>query len=329
MKKLSVLLFLLFTISAFSQENLAKLEWNGYTQLRASSNFIDNNSFSLRRLKLWMKSSPEFSEHWSYKVQATISSIAQEKFFLQDVKIAYTLGLFSVDFGQFVPEYSLQRFQSDYSLSTIERAKAIDALIPSGMLGVRDIGIQANLHSKNKRIQTHFGIFNGYGIKEYRFQNQGYMLSHKTTLDIPLNQNKFQIGYSLQYRYAQNLEIPKVLPDSFLYTGNDFRSNIFVHFQARFFELQAEYLNANFEGEKAEGFYFLSTLNVNKNQFVFSYEKYADLIEETTDKPYYRLAYNYLINKNKIKLHFDNFFQINEGEIENYIASIQMQVFFK
>ncbi len=329
----SILFIALAFISGLvsAQENTftENIDFNGYIQIRGISNFDDYTSFSVRRLKLWVKSKPGFSEHWSYKIQTTFSSFAQEKFFLQNVKIGYKTGLFSFDIGQFVPQYSLQRFQHDYKIAPIERTKVINMLIPNGTLGVRDIGVQANFKTKNKLFETHLGIFNGYGIKEYRFNNQGYMLVHKSGFNIPVNQSKIKIGYSLQYRQAENLQIKKVLPDTVLFSGNDFRYNIFAMYKSKPFEIQAEYLTANFDGQKANGYYILSVINLNKNQIVLSYETFNDLIKETTDRPYYRIGYNYLINKYKLELSFDNYFQLNDNRIEKYIASIQLQIFLK
>jgi len=314
-------------ISAQENKFAKNIDFNGYIQIRGVSNFDDYTSFSVRRLKLWLKSKPEFSEHWSYKIQTTFSSLAQEKFFLQDVKIGYKTGLFSFDIGQFVPQYSLQRFQPDYKIAPIERARVVNALIPDGTLGVRDIGLQVNFKTKNKLFETHLGIFNGYGIKEYRFNNQGYMLAHKSKFNIPANQGKIKIGYSLQYRYAENLQLRFIFPDSILFSGSDFRYNVFAMYESKPFEIQAEYLTANFDGQKASGYYILSAINLNKNQIVLSYETYNDLIKETTDKPYYRLGYNYLIKKYKLELSFDNYFQLNDNKIEKYFASIQLQIF--
>jgi len=316
-------------ISAQENQNLPKVDWNGYTQLRASSNFKDFNSFSVRRMKLWIKSSPEFSEHWSYKIQSTISSLSQEKFFLQDVKVGYKAGLFSLDFGQFIPSYSLEWSQPDWKIPAIERANAINAITPSGSLGVRDLGMQVNFHSKNNLLQTSAGIFNGYGIKEYRFTGNGYMISHKTAINIPVQESKIQFGYSLQYRKAENLEVPKVLPDTILFSGNDFRYNTFVRFESKMFEIQVEYLNADFDGQTVSGYYLLAAFNIKKNQLVFSYEDYNDLISTTNDKPYFHLGYNYLFNKNKIKLFIDNSFQIVDNKLDNNVTTIQLQVFFK
>ncbi len=328
MRELFFIAFMLVGFYGFSQDKPKTVDWNGYAQLRATSNFNDYSSAMLRRLKFWLKSTPDFSEKWSYKVQVLFTSWMQERFFLQDAKINYKTGLFSFDFGQFIPTYSLQWTQPDYKINAIERALAVNALHPDGTLGVRDIGIQANFHTKNKLIETHFGIFNGYGIQEYRFNNQGYMMSHKTAMNIPVNQNKLQVGYSLMFRYAQGLQVKHVLPDTVLYTGKDIRYNLFALFKSKTIELQAEYLNANFQGKKANGYYVLSAIDINKSQIVASIDYYKNTYEQN-NSPYYRLGYNYLINKYKIKLFFDNYFQFFDNKVENYYASVQLQMFFK
>lgn len=330
MKKQITIIFVFINLISFAQKPslYSMLDWNGYTQLRASSDFSNNNEFSLRRLKFWLKSTPEFSEDWSYKIQSTISSSQQEKFFLQDVKLAYKTGLFSFDIGQFVPAYSLQWSQPDYKNPAIERANVINILYPNGTFGVRDLGTQVNFQTKNKFLKTSFGIFNGYGIKKYNPNNHGFMTTHKTSFNFCFQNSNLQFGYSLQYRQADNLKIPKVLPDTISFSGIDFRYNFFLSYSSKFLQFQSEFLNANIGGQKAFGYYFLSTINIKEQQIVLSYEDYCDLISETSDKPYCRIGYNYLINKYKLKLSFDNYFQIN-NKIENYIASIQIQIFFK
>jgi len=94
--------------------------------------FDDHLAFALRRIKLGLRSGPGFSDSWSFKVQTTFSGFHKEKFFLQDVKPGYRTGIFPVDMGQFVPEYSPERFQHDYLLLSIERAMVINTLIPDG-----------------------------------------------------------------------------------------------------------------------------------------------------------------------------------------------------
>ena len=330
MRRVLLITLLIISFTGFSQEKTwqKKVDWNGYTQLRASSNFTDNTTLMVRRLKFWVKSTPDFSKHWSYKVQVLFTSWMQEKFFLQDVKINYKAGLFSIDMGQFVPTYGLQWTQPDYKIPALERAMVVNALHPDGTLGVRDLGFQINFHTKNHLIETHFGVFNGYGIIEYRFNNQGFMVSHKTAVNIPLQNNKLQLGYSLMYRYADNLQLKHIFPDSVLYSGKDFRFNVFAMFRSKYINLQAEFQNANFENNKAYGYYVLSDINIKKSQIVLSVENYKNTFSKK-QSPFYRIGYNYLIKKYKIKVFLDNYFQITNGGFDNYYASVQLQIFLK
>ncbi|MCD6090930.1 MAG: hypothetical protein J7J72_05480 [Bacteroidales bacterium] len=323
-----LLLFLLIgTVQSFAQHtDSPKVAWNGYTQLRFTSNFNDINSFAIRRMKLWVQSFPEFNKNWGFKVQTTLSSFQNEKFVLQDVVGFYRLKQFRLNFGQFIPHYSLQRFQSDAIIPLTERADVINALIPNGTLGVRDIGVEIKWQNKTKIIESWFGVFNGNGIKEYRLDYSGIMLTHKTKL-YAFNHH-LVVGYSLMYRKADNLQLLKIIPDSELFSGNDFRYNLFAKLQLKNFEIQSEYLRANLDGNIADGYYILATLNLGKNQLVSSFNKYNDIMGTTTDAPEIHLAYNCLFNKDKLKIMVDNGFQINNGQLQNYFASIQVQIFF-
>jgi hypothetical protein len=300
--------------------------WHGYSQLRFTSNFSDVHSFSLRRLKLWIKSEPTFDKHWGFKVQTTLSSSQNEKFVLQDVEGFYKGKQFSIHFGQFVPHYSLQRFQHDYNLAFAERFSAINALIPNGTLGVRDIGIEGNWRNKNKTMETWFGLFNGTGITSYKLNNSGILLTHKT--NFYFFGRKLLAGYSLMYRKADQLQLIKIMPSETSFSGNDFRYNIFLKLQLKNFVFQTEYLAAELETQKAEGYYFLASYSQHKNVWALSYSNYSDLILTTASLPEIHLAYNYLLNKKGMKLLFDNGFSLDKGKLSNYSFSLQMQIFF-
>ncbi len=324
-KNLLFIAFLLINTIIFSQN---KAEWNGYGQIRASSNLINNYNISVKRLKLWVKSTPEFSEHWSYKIQAVMSSSHINKFTLEDVKFNYKIKNFSFDFGQLVPEYSLERFESDYKLPVLDRAIVIDRLIPNGTLGVRDVGVQANYATKNDFFRTHAGVFNGYGVNNYNIDNQGVMLTNKSNVNFVFNKNNLNLGYSLQYRKANNLQIPKVLEDTIAFSGTDFRYNFFLELTTQHFDFQTEYLNALIDSQTADGWYARISYIINKHQFVFAYSDYNDLISSTNDEAYYRIGYNYMINNYKMKIFTDYYFQFYNNKIQNNIASVQLQIFF-
>ncbi len=328
MKSTITLILLILGLLAQAQTDTQKspIIWNGYTQLRFTSNFNDANSFAMRRMKLWLNSAPDFNEHWGFKVQTTITSNQNENFLLQDVLAFYKLGQFRVNMGQFIPHFSLQRFQPDYEIVLTERAEVINALIPNGTLGVRDIGAEIKWQNKTKTLESWLGTFNGNGIKQYRRDYSGIMMTHKTKL-YTLNHHLL-VGYSFMYRKADNLQLLKIIPDDERFLGNDFRYNLFAEFHLKTFELQSEYLRANLDGKIADGYYILTTLNLGKNQLVSSFNKYSDLIESTDDSPFVHLGYNYLVNSDKLKIMLDNGVQISNEHIKKYFATLQLQLFF-
>ena len=331
MNKLKYILILLFaftTTVGIAQENAKpkSVVWNGYSQLRFTSNFNDVNSFAMRRMKLWLHSTPNFNEHWGFKVQTTLTSLQTEEFVLQDVEAIYRDKQFKINIGQFVPQFSLQRFQSDAIVPLTEREMVIKKLIPNGTLGGRDIGVQGNFQSHDKKLETWVGVFNGYGIKEYRFDNSGILLTHKTAVHVFHNQ--LTAGYSLMYRKADKLKLSAVLPDSVSFSGNDFRENVFALYQTQKFSVQGEYLWASLNGKVADGYYLLAKMNLGKEQLVASWSQYSDLIDNTADSPIVHVGFNHLFDSDKLKIMLDNEFQIDAGNIQDYFSVVQFQLFF-
>jgi len=307
-----------------------KVEWHSYVQLWSNTNFNRSYTMALRRLKFWMGSGPAFSEHWSFKVQALFTSLGHEKFFLQDVFGQYRneSGVSSIRFGQFIPKFSLQRFQPDYLIPSVERAAVINVGIPDGTLGARDMGFQYTLKAAQKHLEVNFGLFNGYGIKQYRINYSGYMLTHNLSYTIKKANNSWNFGYSLMYRKAEDLQLKHILPDSVLFTGNDFRCDVYAMFNSKHFDMQGEYLNGWLNGNRFDGYYALATGKINKkNEVYLSYDKYSDLISTTTNNPWYIAGYNYLIKGHDMMLTLDTRFRKDNGVLKN-MTSFQFQLFF-
>ncbi len=327
-KILAFLILLGSSLSGYGQENGSKqiAVWHGYTQFRFTTNFQNENAFTMQRLKFWIQSAPDFNRHWGFKVQTTLSGSKNEQFFLQDVFVFYRSKQFTLDLGQFVPEYSLERFQPDYEIPLTNRAPVINALIPDGTLGVRDLGAQLGWQSAQHRIQSWIGLFNGYGIKEYRLNNSGFLITQKTEFK-PLK--TLNVGYSIMFRKADRLPLKALLPDSVIFSGNEFGYNLFAEYHTKVLRLQAEYLSAYLNHTYADGYYFLAAIDVQKNQFVASWNKYNDLINNTTNDPVFHLGYNYLFDRNNIKLMADNGFQIVNHNLANDVFILQFQLFFK
>ncbi len=323
-----VLLLLICTFRVNAQKTSdIPVEWHSYTQLRAASNFDDYTNFSVRRLKFWIKSKPEFSKHWSFKAQAIFMSLQKEKFFLQDIFVDYRWGNSSIRFGQFIPKFSVQRFQPDYLIPSVERSRPVMFLIPDGTLGVRDIGAQYNLHDNKKRLEFNAGIFNGYGIKYYRFDNQGIMLTHNLSYTFALNKSKLRLGYSVMYRKADELQLLRILPDTVLYSGDEYHWNVYALFTSKVFNFQAEYFQANLSNGIAEGYYGLATIKLNpKNQIFLTYDLYESIYASDLNKPQVNIGYNYLMDDYKMMLTLDTGFREVGGKLSN-ITVLQFQLF--
>jgi len=323
-----ILLLALSTATAQDTQHLNKVDWHSYTQLRFATNFNNYNNFSVRRLKFWIKSGPGFSKHWSFKAQAIFMSIQKEKFFLQDVYGQYRWKNSSIRLGQFIPQYSLQRFQPDYLIPSSERARAVALLIPDGTSGVRDIGVQYNLSAAKDKLQFNIGLFNGYGIKEYRLNNSGFMVTQNLSYRIPFKHSSLQLGYSVMYRKAENIYFPGILPDTVSYTGNDFRFNINGLFTSKVIDVQAEYLSATLDTAIASGYYALATIKFNeKNHAYLFYDHYTSGYGSTVNTPWYIAGYNYLFKEYKIMLTLETGFQKAVGQWENKTV-LQFQMFF-
>ncbi len=307
-----------------------KIEWHGYTQFWVNTDFDRGYNLALRRLKFWMGSGPAFSDHWSFKVQALFTSLGHEKFFLQDVYGQYrnTSGVSSIRFGQFTPKYSLQRTQHDFLMAPIERAVVINATIPDAGLGVRDMGMQYTFQAPGGKLEVNAGVFNGYGIREYRLNNTGFLLTHNLTYTLKETKSLWKFGYSVMFRRATDLPLRHILPDSVRFTGNDFRFGVYALFSTRTLDLQAEFLNVYLNGARAYGYYGLATLKINpKNEIYLSFDKYKDLIHSTSDRPWYVAGYNYLFNKHDLMLTLDTRFREDAGKLKN-LTSLQFQLFF-
>ncbi len=332
--KNSILVLSLFLLSfsqvSAQQQSDKKVDWNGYMQLRGTTNFDDSWDAAVRRLKFWIHSSPAFSKHWSFKVQAVYISHLKQKILIQDVFGQYQTGNgnHALRFGQFTPKYSLQWTQPDYRIPTVERARAINTLVPDGTMGVRDLGIQYTVKMLEKKLQMSFGVFKGRGIVEYDFKKSGFLLTQNSSYKFNINNAALKLGYSVMYRQTEDFQVLGVLPDTTLFTGDDFRFALYGIVQTQHFDFQAEYLRGWLNGMITFGYYGLATLKLNpENKIFLSYDYYQDLIDSTTTNPWYFAGYNYLFNDYKLMLTFETGFRQNSGRWQN-LTVLQIQVFF-
>ena len=314
---------MLQSMSALAQQ---KNDVNGYLQYRFTDNYLDQTNFSIRRAKLWAEGTlPLNLQEWGYKVQAQFYNKQNFLFQLQDAFLTYSISSFKITAGQFVPEFTMQRKQSDYLIPFTERANVITYLVPSSETMGRDIGVQADYKEKYGGIS--FGFFNGNGANTVS-NKRNFLLTNRGYFNYNNNSNELQFGYSLSYRKDNGLVFSNILGSSTNFSGKDFRYGFDFRIKLSVFEFQSEYLEGHLGSKKAKGFYALADyLITNKNLIAVSIEQLNDLNPSTVDKPWYKVGYSYLIKGNFIKISLDNQFQFLNDKT-NVMTTLQVQYFF-
>lgn len=323
-------IFTFIFLLALGMTSLAqqKINWNGYLQYRFSDNYLNQTNFSVRRAKFWVDGLlPAEEGNWSYKLQANFLQQVKFQFLLQDVFVNYKINDFDVTAGQFIPYFSLQRKQPDYSIPLDERADVVNALVPGAETMARDIGVELKL-ADTKTGSFSFGFFNGNGANTVSNQRNFLYVNHGDFLLMNNSESKLELGYNLSYRYAHDLQFSKIFGNNVSFTGNDFRFGFEEKLNLGDFELQSEYIEAHLGNKKAYGYYALADyLFASKNLVTLSVEQLDDLNPATSNNPWYVVGYSYLVKGNDIKLSLDNKFQFVSNKT-NALSTLQIQYFF-
>ncbi len=322
---LVILTLLIFSSIAFPKDD-ENIEWNGYGQFRAYKIGNNHEGFMVRRAKLWVKGTVPTSKILTYKVMGIFKYNHSGYFGLLDAYGSYNLGKSYIRFGQQIPEFSLQREQPDWKIPVTERASVINRMIPAAQSFARDLGMQVHLSLYSNSWQIAGGVFNGTGANLKTHSSANFLYSVRSSIKINLAKNyTWNIGASAMYRYADQCNFSLIFGSNNLYTGDDFRFGIETLLKLNKLEIQAEYIEADFNGQKAYGYYSYANYNfTNKDQFIFSTEQLVDLNKKTNDDPWFKLGYNHLFANHDVKLMVSGGTQFNS----NYSLTTQIQLFF-
>ena len=127
------------------------------------------------------------------------------------------------------------------------------------------------------------------------------------------------------YRKAEQSDFSLIFGSNNLYSGDDFRYGVETLIKLNNLEIQAEYINAEFEGLNAHGYYAYANYKItNKDQLVLSTEQLIDLNKNTNNDPWLNLGYNHLFADHDLKLMVSGGTQFNN----NYSLTTQIQIFF-
>lgn len=147
-----------------------KLHLNSYFHLRYSyADHSNANPWSLRRFKLYakIKISTRWLFAWQFIYKRNHNHKTDDHIYLQHLYLKYAWrDAIQFKFGQFKPPFGWERFQPDYLLPNIERARVIDKLIPAGSLGAsfaRDYGFQLEGHLPGHFVKYEVAAMAGSG----------------------------------------------------------------------------------------------------------------------------------------------------------------------
>ncbi len=319
---------LLSSFPVFSQsENLPK--WNGYIQTRLGSDFDKSTGFTIRRAKLWVYGNIPKADFISYKMQMVYRSFKDESLMFQDAFANIHLKSYgTLRAGRFVPDFMLQRMQPDYEIPVLERAAVINSLIHNEKQMAREIGVQYTFHSDSLPVHFSLGVFNANVDKPVHSKNNSLLYTSRLMYKIINRGNTWvNIGVSAAYRHLDKTTLTIIYKADSLITGDDFRRGLEAHLHWDNFELQGEYVQANINKDKADGWYTLANYTfLKKYQAVALTEKYTSLNPATNNNVWYGLGFNYQIS-GKTKLMTDLKTQ-KSGTKLSYLGEIQLQIFF-
>ncbi|MGC8823123.1 MAG: porin [Bacteroidales bacterium] len=312
---------------AVSQDNMP--HWNGNLQTRLGSDFDKSTEFTIRRAKLWIYGNVPKADFISYKFQMVYRSFKDDALMFQDAYADIRLKSYGrIRAGRFVPDFMLQRMQPDYEIPVLERAAVINSLIHNEKQMARETGVQYMFQRDSLPMHFSLGVFNANVDKPTHSKDNSLLYTSRLVYKI-VNHEKtwLNIGGSVAYRHLDKSSLTTIYKPDSLITGNDFRWGFEAQLHWNNLELQGEYVQANINSDKADGWYCLADYTfMKKYQAVAITEKYTSLNPSNNNNAWYGVGFNYLIS-GKTKLMTDLKTQ-KSGTKLNYLGEIQLQVFF-
>lgn len=327
MKKTFIVLLSLISIQIlYAQEK--PFEWNGYIQSRFTYNDGNSSGFMIRRAKLWIDGKAPLADNVTYKLQAIYRSLTDDNFYFQDAFVDVNLGYGFLRVGKFVPNFTLQRMQSDAFIPVLERANVINNLIHGDKSYAREIGVEGNFNLLNSDLKLSLGIFNGN--QKFPGSNINNNLLYTTNISYNLINGKndfINIGTSFGYRFLDGQTLPKIFDSNIDVTGNDYRYGFQAQLKLDKFDFQSEFVNAYIMNQNSWGYYAYAAYYLTDNfQILTQIEKYNDLSTATSDNEWYLVSVSYYFSpKNKLMADYRTQFNSNKNINE---AEIQFQTFF-
>lgn len=294
-------------VQAQEEKENSAINWQGYAQVRGSSDLDTAYNFSINRLKFWIAGTHDFGKgQFIWHAKVIYSSKLGKYPALLDGYIGYKLNNWQLLLGQQIPDFSLQRSQPDFLIPENLRTRTVASLVPSSSTFARDIGIQLKHSFDNNKGHISLGIFNGSGANEIRLSGNHYLLSSRLVYKIIDQSWYVNVGTSFMNRSFQNQAFFPITLEPTELTGNDSRYGFELETGNKYWQFQAEYISANITNQNTCGGYIHGQRLLAQKHFVFfNLEDYTNDWQNSHTQ-YYTLGYSYHFVGDIAKITIDN-----------------------
>jgi phosphate-selective porin len=246
-----------------------------YLQVRETGGEGTTPFLGIRRLRVNLRRQSKNTQFYAQVLyRSNTRNVTDNTTWFQDVSMRQTHknGIFT--FGQFRPPFSRQRLTSDRELLILDRAVAVDAIMPgAGMNGsfARDRGVQWE-QALPQNLNLTVGVFQGSGT----FQQPGIGTGSPLVAVRALKREKSQeYGIALTSRQSSHRDFSKALPGAASglsrFSGTDQRIGLEWSQRTKTTRTNAEFLTAHFLGNAgsarrtASGGYIERATRLQKN----------------------------------------------------------------
>ena len=187
-------------------------------------------------------------------------SFKDESLMLQDAFADMRLKRYgSLRAGRFVPDFMLQRMQPDYEIPVLERALVVNSLIHNEKQMARETGIQYTFQRESLPLHFSLGVFNGNVDKPTHSKDNSLLYTSRVVYKIINHESTWlNIGGSAAYRHLDKTSLTTIYKPDSLISGDDFRWGLEAQLHWNNLEFQGEYVQANINTDKADGWYALA-----------------------------------------------------------------------
>lgn len=249
------------------------LQWHGYAQMRYA-HADPASGLTLRRAKLWLRGPVPGLERLSVKVQGIFRGADGGALVLQDLFADYGGPRVGIRVGQFVPAFSLQRLQPDFSVPLIERSAVVETLIPGARTMGRDRGLELHL-VPDTHVSLAAGIFDGSGTSGHPSGAGDLLATGRLRFAAGLPHGAVAaVGGSVAWRRTDGVDVGVLNSAEAIFSGRDVRWGIDARVAGTGWEIQGEYLHADLGGQNSHGYYVLGDLALtDRDALALSIEK--------------------------------------------------------